>query len=102
MKKMVLGISILTILLTGCGKKEAQYEKIMLEHSKQYFENYMSTLNLDIAEITVKMLEDANNEVNAGFDLSKLNNCSKESKVELHILKETKAVESYSFEMYCD
>lgn len=83
MKKIAITLFILTILITGCKKKE-NYELLLSEYSKAYYERFAKNYIIpapDNFEVSVERLLYAKSQTNIDFDLEKLNKCTEDSKV---------------------
>ena len=99
MKKITI-ILFLCLSLVGCSN-EKEYQEILKEYSKTYYEKYMSGIeNMEEAEITLGMLKKAN-EYDSNFDLIKLEKCDEETTVILTINDE-KEVIIYKFDLKCN
>ena len=99
MKKITI-ILFLTLILTGCSS-EKQYQEILKQYSKAYYEKYMiGNENIKEAEITLEMLKKAN-AYGSNFDLSKLDKCDNETTVILTI-NDKKEVINYNFDLKCN
>lgn len=98
MKKII--ILFLTLILTGCSN-EKQYQEILKQYSKDYYEKYMiGNENIKEAEITLEMLKKAN-AYGSNFDLSKLDKCDNETTIILTI-NDKKEVINYNFDLKCN
>ena len=107
MKKLIfISLIILTFFITGCGnnkeKRLAKYQSIMEEYSKDYFENYFKDIvGLDVLEISINMLENANKVANANYDLSKLKDCDKSSTIMLFLSNNGNNIKRYQYNLNC-
>lgn len=102
--KKILMFLILIILFTGCGKKnENKLEVKFQELGNDYFANYMigSAQNLDIATISIYDLKQANEIIDAGYDLSLFKNCDDSSMIKIYLKEGTTQIEKYEFELNC-
>lgn len=101
MKKIVLFLFLGLFLISGCGKKDDQYQTILKDYSKSYYETYMMGVdNQNQVEITLDMLAKAN-EYGADYDLSKLAKCQKDTLVIL-TLNNDKEITNYEYELKCN
>ena len=99
MKKNLLMIFCLTmILLSGCGKQN-KYKEKMQEYATDYYEKYMSIIDMDEYIITINMLKNANEKVNSNYDLTMLDKCNNKSSVT--IITTEKGYE-YKFNLKCE
>jgi hypothetical protein len=108
MKKLLLLVFVLGFLLVGCTKKEVavDYEKIMKDYGQEYFDRYIVPYpdyakSLDVFTVSYASLKNANEKVNAQFDLSQLKDCSDDTRVEMAIDKETTTVTNYEYYIEC-
>ena len=98
MKKVI--ILFLILILTGCSS-EKQYQEILKQYSKAYYEKYMiGNENIKEAEITLEMLKKAN-EYGSNFDLSKLDKCDNKTTIILTI-NGKKEIINYNFDLKCN
>ena len=103
MKKILLFICIV-LLITGCGKvDENKLESKMQELGNDYFSEFMinNAVSLDIAVISLADLKEANDIMDAGYDLSIFKNCTDESNVKIYLKSGTTQIEKYEFEFFC-
>ncbi len=105
-KGLIITLAFVSLFAVGCGKskkeREKEYQQVMEEYARNYFETYILNVveGLDVPEITIQNLKDAN-EYGSNYDLSKLKDCTDESKARI-ILDETKrGIASVEFEMNC-
>lgn len=104
MKKiLVVVVLVCSSILVGCGNKSNEYEELMRSHATTFYNNYLKG-NEGLKETTVSIanLKDANEQVQAGFDLSGLEKCSDDSYVELVIDENTKDVQDVKFFLQCE
>ncbi|MDD3392022.1 MAG: hypothetical protein PHE54_00515 [Bacilli bacterium] len=102
MKKVLAIISLgVVLLITGCGDKTADYEAIMEEYGRDYFAKYMPIVGFDEVEVTKDMLNTANESAGETYDLSKLDNCSDDTKVIFTLDSESGEIKSASFDLDC-
>ena len=100
--KKILFISIIVILFTGCNKQE-KYEEAMKFNAVSFYNEYQKNqTGLTNPTISIKQLKDANQYVNANFDLIKLKKCSDESYVELIINQNNGEIIDTKFYMNCE
>lgn len=99
MKKIVLMMSFIIILLTGCGNNTDEYEKIMEEYAFKYYELHMNK-NATVFEVTVDALNAVS--VEDGFDMTKLNKCEGDSSTKIYIDSDTKEVINFEHNLKCD
>lgn len=104
MKKALI-VTVLTcslILIVGCGN-QSKYEETMREYATTFYNNYQKgNEGLTNPTISIQQLKDANEQVQAGFDLTELEKCSDDSYVELVIDETTKDVQDVKFFLQCD
>lgn len=101
MKKLLLVLVTLT-LLVGCSNQK-EYEKAMKENATLFYNEYQKgQQGLTNPTISIKQLKDANEYVDANYDLSKLEECKDESYVELIIDQDTKEVTGAKYYMQCE
>ena len=99
MKKLLFMIFCLSIIiLSGCGKED-KYKKKMQEYATDYYERYMTTVDMDEYVITIDMLKNANEKVNSNYDLTVLDKCNNKSSVS--IITTEKGYE-YKFNLKCE
>lgn len=106
-KILILSVTLFSLLAVGCGNsKAAKQEKInqkMEEYARDYYATYIlgKVEGLDIPEISIDNLENANANGGANYDLSDLKNCTKDSYARL-ILKENKRdIDTVELKMNC-
>lgn len=107
---LLLLVALVAVFTVGCGTKEKEKETTTNNSdveaafkvaSTQYFEDYMKgVIGQDYNEITLEMLENVNKNNNAGYDLSKLAGCSKDSKVTIQA-DENREIVDYKYELNC-
>lgn len=106
MRSKTIGLLLITtLIITGCGTKKVvpDYEKIMKGYADTYYVKYVKGMQIPSPnkfEISIANLENANEKVLAGFDLSDLSVCTKESKIIL-ILDTTGEISSYEYQLDC-
>lgn len=106
-KVLVLSVALLSLLAVGCGNskksKEAKINQKMEEYARNYYETYIldHVEGLDIPEISIDNLENANKNGGANYDLTDLEDCTKDSYARL-ILKENKRdIDKVELKMNC-
>lgn len=107
---LLLLVALVAVFAVGCGKKTteettnkntAEIEAAFKAAGTQYFEDYMKgVIGQDYNEITLEMLENVNSKNNAGYDLSKLSGCSKDSKVTIQA-DENREIVDYQYDLNC-
>lgn len=107
---LLLLVALVAVFAVGCGDKTKKDEKntdtTAVEEAfkvagTQYFEDYMKgVIGQDYNEITLEMLENVNEKNNAGYDLSKLSGCSKDSKITIQA-DENRNIVDYQYELNC-
>lgn len=101
MKKIVIGLFLCLIFLTGCGNNEKNYKEILQGYAKEYYEKHMIGVdNQQQAVITIEMLKKAN-EYGDDYDLSKLKKCKDTTSVIIN-LNDNKEAVSYEYNLKCD
>lgn len=100
MKKSIVCI-ITLLLVTGCGGK-ANYESIMEEYAKDYYETYMRAVQgQDKNEVSIHSLKNVNDKVGKKYDLSKLKKCKNTSYVTIIVDRKTRDIQKYEFHLQC-
>lgn len=105
MKKiLVISLTLCGLFVfTGCGDKEAKYEKTMREYATNYYNAVLKgTEGLTSYPVSVAKLKDAVAKKIVNFDMSKLSKCTDESYVELIINQTNNEVDSVNFHMSCE
>lgn len=103
MKKIAIILFTLIILVTGCKKKE-NYEILLSEYSKMYYERFAKdyiTSVPDNYEVTVERLLYAKSQTNIDFDLEKLHKCTGDSKVVITFDEDGKII-GYLYDIDCN
>ncbi len=105
-KYAVLSVAILSLLACGCGNskaKQSKYEKTMEEYATNYYQTYIldKVEGLDVPEISVANLENANVNGESNYDMKKLSGCTKDSYVSLILNENKRDIDSYEFHMNC-
>lgn len=103
MKKNLLFLGII-LLLCGCGKiDENKLESQLKELGNEYFSEFMikNAASLDIALISLADLKEANEVMDAGYDLSAFAGCTDETNIKIYLKSGTTQIEKYEFEFFC-
>ena len=101
MKKTLLVLVALTFLI-GCNNQK-KYEETMKENATAFYNDYQKGQEgLTNPTISIKQLKEANEYVDANYDLSKLEKCTDESYIELIIDQNTKEVTDVKYFMQCE
>ncbi|NLL44883.1 MAG: hypothetical protein GX247_04385 [Mollicutes bacterium] len=105
MKKLIV-ILLMTLGLVGCNDSKEQllieYQKIMEKYSQDYFERFIKGIRgLDILEVSIGMLENANEVANTNYDLSKLEDCDKSSTIMLFLSNDGLNIKRYHYDLNC-
>ena len=75
----------------------------MKEYATTFYNNYQKgSEGLTNPTVSIKQLKDANEQVQASFDLTKIEKCSDDSYVELIIDETTKDVKDVKYFLQCD
>ncbi len=103
MKKLFI-LPVLALILVGCGAKKVDYKPIMKKMADAYFEKYVKghTLEIDIQEVSIASLKNANKNSDGNFDVSKLKDCRDSSYIKLSLNRETQAITKYEYKMNCE
>ena len=102
---VLTGAALLCVLAVGWGKyKQASYEKTMEEYARDYYQKYIldKVEGLDIPEIAISNLENANTNGGANYDLKKLEKCTATSYVRLILKENKKDIDHVEFKMSCE
>jgi beta-galactosidase beta subunit len=103
-KLLIIILTVSTFLMVGCANKEDkkidEYKSLMEEYSKDYFEKYV-VQGLDRIEVSIDMLEKANQYGTSNYDLELLKECSKNSKVIIFFKKDSQKIEKYEHILEC-
>lgn len=106
---LVLVVSLVAVVMTGCETQEQKKEDIMKEYATTYFNNHMIGIQAEedtqvtIVEVSIDMLKQVNElKTDEQYDLSKLFGCKGESYVDLTIDTENQIIENYEFHLICD
>ena len=94
--KKILFVFIL-MLFAGCNKVDKNQE-VMLEYAKTYYSNHMIMTNTSKVFITKSMLVEAADE--DGYDMSKLNTCTNDSKIIFTI--DDKEIVNVEYNLECE
>lgn len=71
-KVLVLTILACSLILVGCDN-QSEYEEIMRDYATTFYNNYQKgSEGLTTPTISIQQLKDANEQVQAGFDLTGL------------------------------
>lgn len=103
MKRVILFFSVI-LLLSGCGKvDENKLQTKMQELGNEYFSEFMigNAISLDVAMISLSDLKEANEIMDAGYDLSMFKGCTDESNIKIYLKSGTTQIEKYEFELNC-
>ena len=103
--KKILAIMVLasSLLLVGCGD-QSKYEDTMKDYATTFYNNYLKG-NEGLPnpyQVSIQQLKDANEQVQAGFDLTPLEKCTDDSYVELVLDENTKDVQDVKFFLQCE
>lgn len=101
-KGLIISFVLLCALTAGCGEKKAKYEEIMGDYAKAHYEKYMSGFDIDVPKVSISDLKNANAQINANYDLSKLEKCTDESYVNIIFKAGTKEVEKLEYHLECE
>jgi hypothetical protein len=113
MKKMMFLVLMLTIFLVGCGKKEDEnnYEKLMLDNAKIYYEEsgrkiFFDTTGQRVNQNMVNFVVYLSNLKNANkyggnFDLTGLETCADETMISFELDQETLEIKTHEFVNKC-
>lgn len=99
---LVLTILSCSLILVGCNNQN-KYEEIMRDYATTFYNNYLKE-NEGVTSpiISIQQLKEANDQVQAGFDLTGLEKCSDSSYVELIIDENTRDVQDVRFFLQCE
>lgn len=100
MKKKILILFVCLFLLTGCVSKEKERNKVMGTYAKDYYKKFAYDNGIDIPRVEIKNLKAANEQLNAGYDLKRLETCTDSSYVDLK-LDENKEVKEIIYRLNC-
>lgn len=110
MKKLALlsFITVLSIFMVGCGEKKEnkkqdktkEYETAMEEYVKDYYIRF-SNKQITEPEVSLQSLKVANEAGYTNYDLSKLSNCSDDSKTKIILAEGTNEISGYKHELHC-
>ena len=99
MKKYLLSLSL--IFLVGCNNQE-KYEEAMRDYATSFYNNYQKgSVGLTNPTISITQLKEANEQVQANYDLSRLEGCEDKSYVELIIDEETQDIKEIKYFLQC-
>ena len=100
--KKILILTLLVFCLSGCVKKnEINYEKEFETLATSYYTKYQKGMGLDIAEVYLIDLKEANELMGDNFDLSKVKKCDDDSVVKIYLKSGTIQIEKYEFDLKC-
>ena len=107
-KTLVFSLALVSLLMIGCGGKSKEekakdYEAVMEQYARNYYETYIlgHVEGLDVPEISIESLQNANENGGANYDLSKLSGCTNDSKVSLILAENKRDIKSVEFSMNC-
>lgn len=104
MKKLsLLLVAIISLVVVGCGSEEqaVDYEAEMKVLANQIFEDHFIKDNgVDIYQVDIEGVRNLGN-YGYEYELGNLENCTNESRVDLHINKDTFEVDEYEFFLNC-
>ena len=90
------------VLLVGCDNQE-KYEEAMSEYATTFYNDYQKgSIGLTNPTISITQLKEANEMVQANYDLSRLEGCKDQSYVELIIDEETQDVKEIKYFLQCE
>ena len=98
MKKIGLIVCFLC-LLTGCAKQDKERKNQLEVAGKAYYETYGSKYTVDEYTVTLKELKQAKKELKQDYDLSALEKCQDDTKVQMTI--KNKKVEKVEIKLNC-
>lgn len=106
-KLLIMPLALMTLFMAGCSdnKEEqlAKYEEVMEVYAADYFDNYVSGIaGLDVLEVSINMLENANSVGGSHYDLTELEECDKTSKTLLYLADDGIAIEKYEHNLNCN
>ena len=100
-EKIILVFVVGLVFFTGCTSKQEQYEQLMEEYAKQYYEQGMKQIEgLTVPEVSIKDLKNVNKQ-GQSYDLSELESCSDDSYVKIILKEGTKEIESFEHHLSC-
>lgn len=101
MKKIIITtVAICLLFSVGCGKL-AKKEAVMKEYATDFYEKYQKgAVSLTDPTVYISQLKNANEQIDAGYDLSKLDGCNDDSYVELKI-DESREITEIIYHMDC-
>lgn len=101
MKKLLICM-LFVFCFSGCKDKNTfDYEKEFEMLATSYYTKYQKGQGLNIAEVYLKDLKEANEKMEDTFDLSKLEKCDDDSVVRIYLKSGTMQIEKYEFELKC-
>ena len=102
-KTLIITFLIGSLLFVGGCGSQSKYEETMREYATTFYNNYQKgSEGLTTPTISIQQLKDANEQVQAGFDLTSLEKCTDDSYVELVIDEATKDVQDVKFFLQCE
>ena len=106
-KLLIMLLIFISCFMVGCGdskeEKLAKYEEVMEDYSTDYFDNYVSGVaGLNVLEVSISMLENANSVGGSNYDLAALKECDKTSKTLLYLTDDGVAIAKYEHNLDCD
>ena len=75
--------------------------KTVVSYAVDYFENFVSVVNVNEYDVTVAMLKNAKNNQLADYDMNELNKCEEESYVKFILNADENGYESYESVLIC-
>ncbi len=101
-KFLVLLLLPSLILLSGCNNQK-KYEEAISEYATAFYNDYQKgSIGLTNPTISIAQLKEANELVQANYDLSKLDGCEDQSYVELIIDEETQDILEIKYFLQCE
>ena len=103
MKKfLVLLLLPSLIFLSGCINQK-KYEEAMSEYATAFYNDYQKgSIGLTNPTISITQLKEANELVQANYDLSRLESCEDQSYVELVIDEQTQDIKEIKYFLQCE
>lgn len=106
-KVLVLSVTLFSLLVLGCGNnkaaKQSKANEKMEEYARNYYETYIlgHVEGLDIPEISIDNLENANKNGGANYDLKELEGCTKDSYARLILKDNKREIDRVELKMNC-
>lgn len=102
--KKILIFSLLTcsLFLIGCSAKN-EYEEAMEKYATDFYNSSVKG-NEGISNpysISISQLKNANEQIQAGYDLTSLESCTDDSYIEISFDENTKEIQEYKFYLQC-